>query len=129
VVSHAIMTSTDSDSLDFNSIRKKLLASRKLFVDPEFPPDIRSISPSGRLPRDSKITRIIWKRPGVSTNCWTSKKFIFYTNYWLSILETLLICESEDLHNVFRIKESNIKSKLRMLVLHAYTAVVVMINL
>ncbi|WAQ96125.1 CAN8-like protein [Mya arenaria] len=52
----------DSD-LDFYEIRKKLVGSGSLFIDPEFPPDIKSIYPTGRGSRNSNIHRIVWKRP------------------------------------------------------------------
>ncbi|XP_060600519.1 calpain-B-like isoform X3 [Ruditapes philippinarum] len=52
-----------SNKSEFYALRKKLIETRSLYVDPEFPPDIKSISPTGSISRDTNIRRIEWKRP------------------------------------------------------------------
>ncbi|XP_041373111.1 calpain-9-like isoform X2 [Gigantopelta aegis] len=46
---------------DFDQLRDDLVRARSLFVDPEFPPDVKSLYYNGRIP--SRIGRIVWKRP------------------------------------------------------------------
>lgn len=59
------MIRTMSDNTeDFYARRKRLLETRSLYVDPEFPPDGRSLTYSGALPRN--LRRVQWKRAVVS---------------------------------------------------------------
>ena len=54
------------DLRDFHSLKKALLERNSLFVDPEFPPDAKSLTFSGYLPRGLPFRRVEWKRPFVS---------------------------------------------------------------
>ena len=48
---------------NYESLRDQAKSSGKLFIDPEFPPEAKSIYQSKEVPSD-----IVWKRPGV-INC------------------------------------------------------------
>lgn len=46
---------------NYDSLKSQAKSSGNLFVDPEFPPEAKSIYQSKEVPSD-----IVWKRPGVS---------------------------------------------------------------
>lgn len=45
---------------NYDSLKSQAKSSGKLFTDPEFPPEAKSIYQSKEVPN------IVWKRPGVS---------------------------------------------------------------
>ncbi|KAL4239854.1 peptidase C2 [Mactra antiquata] len=51
------------NSSEFYALRKRLVETRSLFIDREFPPEVQSLSPSGEFSRHTSIRRIEWKRP------------------------------------------------------------------
>lgn len=51
--------------MPFADVRAELLRQKKLFVDPDFPPNLTSLYASGLVPVN-KPANVQWKRPWVS---------------------------------------------------------------